>query len=126
MADARDARREILIVEDDWGIRELLTQVLEDEGYHVSSVADGLEALQYLKSARELPTLIVLDFKMPVMDGAEFRMRQQEDVRLAQVPVIFLTADQKGLEDAARMGVTALAKPLKLDALLETVARYAR
>lgn len=116
--------RQILVVDDDSSIREMISQALEDEGYRVSSAAHGLEALDYLKTSRDLPCLIVLDLKMPIMDGAEFRQQQQQDTRLAPIPVLLLTADQNSHKDRVRLGaVKILNKPVKLDTLLETIQR---
>jgi CheY-like chemotaxis protein len=116
--------RQILVVDDDSSIREMIGQALEDEGFRVSSAADGSQALEYLKHNDELPCLIVLDLKMPIMDGAEFRMRQQQDARLSPIPVVLLTADQNHAQERAKMGiVNVLNKPVKLGTLLDTVQR---
>lgn len=116
--------RRILVVDDDSSIREMISQALEDEGYRVHSAAHGLEALDYLKTSPELPCLIVLDLKMPIMDGAEFRQQQRQDARLAKIPVLLLTADQNSHQDRARLGaVKILNKPVKLATLLETIQR---
>src|SRR5205823_6375304 len=77
-APAARASASILIVEDHADLRESLTEILEDEGYVVASAANGLDGLNYLQ-AHPPPRLILLDLKMPVMDGWEFRRRQQED-----------------------------------------------
>src|SRR5205085_3758895 len=66
----------ILIVEDEALIRALLTEILEDEGYRVVSVANGLAALSYLGQYAH-PHLILLDLGMPVMTGWEFCVEQQ-------------------------------------------------
>ena len=111
----------ILVVDDDRGAMEALSDILEYEGYHVQRAQNGLQALEYLREARPCPNLIVLDLLMPVMDGWEFRMRQKEDPELAKVPVLVVTAI------AATAGLDAvgvLRKPVDVDALLRTVARY--
>lgn len=116
--------RQILVVDDDPSIREMIVQVLEDAGYRVSGAADGLEALDYLKTSAELPCLIVLDLRMPIMDGAEFRLRQQEDARLSTIPVLLLTADQNNQKEKAGIGaLSVIKKPIKLAMLLDVVGR---
>jgi CheY-like chemotaxis protein len=115
----------ILVIEDDDAIRELLGQVLEDEGYVVISAADGLQALEQLEQLRELPCLILLDMMMPRMGGRRFREVQQQNPRLAHIPVVLLSArtDLRSVESA----VTAneyLPKPIDLDILVSTVRRY--
>src|SRR5579862_4602951 len=65
----------ILIVDDDPDIRDSLKEVLEDEGYEVNGVANGREALDYLRKSPR-PCVILLDLMMPVMDGWQFRREQ--------------------------------------------------
>ena len=62
----------VLVVEDEEEARSFLTQILEFEGHKVVGFPNGAEALSYLAKA-ELPCLIVLDLRMPVMSGPEFR-----------------------------------------------------
>jgi CheY-like chemotaxis protein len=116
----------ILIIEDEMPIRSLITEILEDEGYPVASATNGLEALMYLQQA-ELPRLILLDLGMPVMSGWAFREAQQRDPTLAAIPVIVMSAlpdlDRKA---AALKAADCLNKPLDIDTLLGTVARYYR
>src|SRR3954470_23175677 len=81
----------VLVVDDDQDIREALCDLLADAGYRAASVANGKEALIYLKSG-ELPCVILLDLMMPVMDGWEFRRQQQGDPRLSKIPVVVITA----------------------------------
>ena len=69
----------ILVVDDDRGAMEALSDILEYEGYHVERAQDGLQALEHLQKSRPSPNLIILDLLMPVMDGWEFRIRQKED-----------------------------------------------
>ena len=111
----------ILVVDDDRGAMEALSDILEYEGYRVQRAQNGLQALEYLQKTRPCPNLIILDLLMPVMDGWEFRMRQKDDPALAKVPVLVVTAI------AATAGIDAVSvlhKPVDVDALLRTVARY--
>ncbi|HEY7426002.1 MAG TPA: response regulator [Gemmataceae bacterium] len=86
-----DAGRSILIIEDDELIRRAMQMVLEWEGYHVSCVNNGQEALDALRSG-ERPALILLDVMMPVLDGQQFRQEQLRDASLAAIPVIVVSA----------------------------------
>ena len=112
----------VLIVEDDADLREMMAQLLQLEGFDAHSVANGREALEYLKEGAP-PQLILLDMMMPVMDGWEFRREQQLSPKLADVPVIVLSA-----LDQTRVGeigaVAFLKKPLDFDRLLDLVRRY--
>ena len=116
----------VLIVEDDADLREMMAQLLTLEGYQIEAVANGREALEYLNEAPR-PDVILLDLMMPIMDGWEFRKRQQNDPALADVPVIVLTAlDQAQARANDLNGVDFLKKPLDFDRLLELVRRRCR
>ncbi|HET9594458.1 MAG TPA: response regulator [Anaeromyxobacteraceae bacterium] len=116
-------RGEVMVIEDDFAIRETLRELLEDQGFHVTGAANGREALARL--AEHAPRLILLDLMMPVMDGIEFRSAQQRDERLAGIPVVVISADHGLAQKASNMAVEGfLAKPFELDELIETVQRY--
>jgi CheY-like chemotaxis protein len=98
--------------------------MLNIEGFHTATVANGREALEYLHGTGK-PNVILLDLMMPIMDGWEFRRRQKADPELAPVPVIILSAlDQTR---AAPVDAEAfLKKPLDFDRLLELVRDHCR
>ena len=113
----------ILIVEDEALIRTLLTEILEDEGYHVVSEANGLAALSYLRQHAH-PRLILLDLGMPVMTGWEFRAEQQRHRTLREIPVIAMSALPDLDRIATLLGVAGcLNKPIDIELLLGTVAQ---
>jgi CheY-like chemotaxis protein len=114
----------VLIVEDDEDLRDMMAQLLSIEGFQATAVANGREALEYLHTAAR-PDVILLDLMMPVMDGWEFRRRQQADPGIAEVPVIVLSAldpSRAATVDAAAF----LKKPLDFDRLLELVRSHCR
>jgi len=114
----------VLIVEDDADLRDMMAQLLSLEGFNAATVANGREALEYLH-AGDRPDVILLDLMMPVMDGWEFRRRQQADPTVSGVPVIVLSA----LDPARAADVNAnafLKKPLDFDRLLALVRGYCR
>jgi CheY-like chemotaxis protein len=114
----------ILIVEDDADLREMMAQLLTLEGFRAETVANGRDALEYLRRG-DPPDLILLDLMMPVMDGWEFRRQQREDPALANVPVVVLSAlDQARVADLG--GTAFLKKPLDFDRLLELVRQHCR
>ena len=114
----------ILIVEDEALIRAVLTEILEDEGYHVVSAANGLLALSYLQQHAH-PRLILLDLGMPVMTGWEFCAEQQRHRTLREIPVILMSALPDLDRKAAALGVAGcLTKPIDIDLLLGMVAQY--
>jgi CheY-like chemotaxis protein len=118
------ARDYILIVEDDFDIREALTQILEEEGYVVRGAANGREALDVANEG-PAPKLILLDLMMPVMNGWQFRAEQLKDPKLASVPVLVISADPQVQPKAASLGVAGLLKkPIALDDLLQAVKTH--
>ena len=115
----------IFIIEDDARIREMLVEVLEEEGYPVQSASNGQEALAVLHAVPNLQKLILLDLMMPVMDGWTFRQEQLRDPALMGVPVVVLSATYELHRQAAIMNVASfLEKPIDLTKLLTTVAHY--
>jgi CheY-like chemotaxis protein len=114
--------RQILIVEDDADLREMMAQLLTLEGYHIATVANGREALDYLSRSGK-PALILLDLMMPVMDGWEFRREQQRDPNLAEVPVVVLSAVDQARAATANAHAF-VKKPIDFDHLLALIGHY--
>ncbi len=112
-----------MVIEDDTDVREAMIAVLEAEGYPALGVANGREALERLERA-EPPALILLDLRMPEMDGVQFRERQVEDPRLRLIPVAVFSAQDESIETAASLGVDCLQKPVDVKALFALVVRY--
>ena len=112
----------ILLVEDDFDVRQALAETLRDEGYPVQCAADGQEALDILRHGNAHPALILLDLMMPRMSGADFRAVQRVDPELGDIPVVVLSADGRMEEKARNLGAAgALHKPVDLDELLATI-----
>jgi DNA-binding response OmpR family regulator len=114
--------KRVLVVDDDAGIREMVTLALTDAGYAVATAADGQAALALVGQFR--PDVILLDMRMPVMDGWAFAQayRAQAD---PQVPIIVCTAARDAAASAAQIAAAAyLAKPFNVEDLLACVARY--
>jgi signal transduction histidine kinase len=118
--EPRVAKR-ILVVEDDRAVQETLGLVLEEEGYEVSRASDGREALTRL-TGNLAPDLILLDLRMPVMDGWSFRNAQRKDSQMAPIPVVAMSADATSRAQAIS-AEAFLRKPLDLEDLLATVRR---
>lgn len=114
----------ILLVEDDFDVREALAETLRDEGYAVDCATDGEDALQILRAGTR-PGLILLDLMMPRMSGSEFRMVQKVDPALRHIPVVLLSADGR-MEDKARAleADGAIRKPIDLPELLSAIERF--
>ena len=113
----------ILLVEDDFDVREALVETLRDRGYEVESAGDGEQALSLLRNGVR-PGLILLDLMMPRMSGSEFRMVQQVDPALSSLPVVLLSADGRMEEKARALQVEgAIRKPIDLDELFAMIER---
>jgi CheY-like chemotaxis protein len=116
--------KRILVVEDDTSIRELLVELLESEGYEVASAVNGLEGLKHLQSQNN-PDLILIDLMMPVMDGYSFRTEQLKNPDWSKIPTVVMSAEANAKEKMKNFNITAfLSKPVELDTILKTVARY--
>jgi CheY-like chemotaxis protein len=113
-----DALR-VLIVDDDGDIRSLFEAGLAMRGYVIESAPNGHEALALMAST-PLPSVIVADLHMPVMDGWQLLTALAADPRLASIPVIVLTAADDPSKRAPRPS-TILLKPVSLDALAAAI-----
>lgn len=114
--------KKILIAEDEPKLREMLAELLTEEGYQVSTAADGEEAVELL--ARESPDLLLLDIKMPNMTGLDVMnaLRQTKP----KLPIIVSSAYSKMASDMTVLtsNVKAyLVKPVDVDELLEAVEK---
>lgn len=119
-----DASGSVLVVDDDFDIREALGGILEDMGFAVQTAADGMEALELLR-ARAHPGLILLDLMMPRMNGYQFRAIQARDPLLSPIPVVVFTADGRIDRHAADLAaLTCLRKPIDVDELVAAVRRH--
>ncbi len=114
----------ILIVEDDFAIRETVADVLEGEGFEVACVANGEEALRRLSDGSAPPGVILLDLMMPVMDGWAFRSAQRQDPRISSIPVVVFSAEAREGAMARLEPDAFLPKPFELERLVDLVGRY--
>lgn len=119
--DARAAARPILVVDDDPEILAMLRDFLESEGLAVRTAANGAEALEALDEV--MPALILLDMRMPVLDGWAFAKRFHE--RALTYPIVVMTAAESARRWAEEIGATGyIAKPFDVNELLETIERH--
>ena len=114
----------ILIVDDDESIRQIVRICLTDEGYEVSEAPNGQVALSALTDFT--PSLILLDLRMPVMDGWEFA-RRYEKMPGPRAPIVAFVAALNAEQDCADLDAAGiLAKPFDLDDLLKAVRNLVR
>lgn len=111
----------MLVVDDDFDLRESLVDLLEDEGFDARWARDGSDGLIELRT-RPHVRVILLDLSMPTMTGLDFRSEQLADPQLADIPVIVLSGAADYRETAAAIGAAAaLPKPFAPDALLGAI-----
>ena len=96
---------------------------LHEEGYLVRSAGNGREALTMLES--EIPAAMLVDLRMPVMDGAELRRHQQQMPAAASVPFILLSAEQSAERVARELDIAdVVAKPFDAAHLSRIIASH--
>lgn len=118
---------EILVVDDTPANLQFLTRILVEDGFRVRPAADGPLALQSV--AAKVPDLILLDVKMPVMDGYEVCRRLKADARSRNVPVIFISAlDDIGdkVSGFEAGGADYITKPFYQDEVLARIKIHLR
>jgi DNA-binding response OmpR family regulator len=119
-----EARSCLLVVDDDHDILFSLQDALEMEGYRVATATNGREAVESLRRGLR-PDLILLDLMMPDVSGWAFRTWQRSHEEFAGIPVIIVSGQGLSASEVSRLGVEGyLPKPLDLDELLSTVARF--
>ena len=116
-------RKQILVVDDQLGIRKLLEEVLTEQGYEVRLAANGLEALARVEES--MPELIFMDMKMPGMDGIE-ALREFKKIGVSE-KVIMMTAygELELVNEAKALGaLDYITKPFDIMAVAEKAKKY--
>jgi CheY-like chemotaxis protein len=117
------AQPRILVVDDDTSIRSFVEMALDSEGYVVSTATNGAQALAVTDQVQ--PDLILLDMRMPIMDGWTFARMYREQARGPKAPIVVITAATDAGERAAEIQADGyLGKPFDLDELLGLVQKY--
>jgi len=125
IADAGERRSgPVLLVEDDRDIRQMMAELLEDEGYECIVAEDGRAALDVL--SRQTPSLLLIDLLMPIMNGIELITRLRDDPRWSDLPMVVMTAagDRIIGVDVESLDVPVLRKPVEIGSLAQVLARH--
>jgi CheY-like chemotaxis protein len=113
--------RSVLVIDDDDDLVALEAHILEGAGYHVRTASDGCEGLE--RVAEQMPSLILLDMRMPRMNGSEFALEFRRRYGRA-CPIVVVTAAENAHVRAREAGAEAVfTKPFEIEELLETAAR---
>jgi len=124
MVQGPHAGKRVLVIDDDFATREMLSLVLAGDGYRVAMASHGIDALERLRGF-EAPDLIILDLKMPKMDGCAFCEERHKSPRWATIPTIVVSGVSDAEEQAAALGALAyLQKPIDTVRLLELLHRH--
>jgi CheY-like chemotaxis protein len=109
----------VLIVEDDDDVRGFMELLVSSCGYETMTARDGQEALAKMRERK--PCMVLLDLQMPRMDGWQFREVQLQDVALARIPVVCLTAFFDPAQVSRQLGVRCLTKPTDFPTVIDAV-----
>ncbi len=117
------SRPRVLLADDDPRVLSVVSRYLDLEGYDMSTVSDGLDAVT--DRDRDRPDLIILDIMMPGIDGIEACRRIRANAATAQTPVLMFSALSEEAEVARLAGADGmLPKPFNLPALAEAVKTF--
>lgn len=119
----------VLIVDDSPSVRHVNSKLIKNAGWQPLLAKDGLEALEILQNASELPRAIMTDVEMPRMDGYEFLASIKRQNHLREIPVIMITSrsGDKHRRKAYNLGVSAyLNKPFEESILIEKIRELTR
>jgi CheY-like chemotaxis protein len=106
-----------LVVDDSMLIRYTVSRFLEERGFTVESVTNGIEAIQILERVR--PDLIVTDMQMPKMNGSELITALKSKAETANIPIIIVAGRGSGFDTAEKRANFAIYKDIDLEGQLE-------
>lgn len=116
------AGKTILIVDDEFGILEVLESILSDAGFKVTTAVNGQDALVHLQD--NVPDLVIVDYMMPLLNGAGVIEAMRANGRLSAVPVILTSALPERTISERCVGYQAFVrKPFKSERLMQEISR---
>jgi CheY-like chemotaxis protein len=112
----------IVVVDDEFGLVDVLAAGLSDVGYRVLTAANGVQGLETM--AEHTPDLVLLDYMMPLLDGPGVLGAMRADPKLSTVPVVLMSSMPESVVRARCQGYVAfLRKPFDFDALMGAIDR---
>ena len=116
-------KKRILIIDDEFGLADIVAQVLDDVGYDASVAINGRLGLDRLQE--QGADLVLLDIMMPIMDGRAMLREMRNDARFKSVPVVLMTAVPEALpREEPSLHQAALVKPFSLEELFAVIRRF--
>ena len=113
-------KRKILIVDDDCGIVDALTLILEDEGFETESTCQNKEIYEKISSL--LPDIILLDVLISGVDGRDICKKLKDDIKTKNIPIIMLSAHPSAKQTVLNCGADYfIPKPFEVEELMETI-----
>ena len=116
--------RSILIVDDEFGLAEMLREMLRDHGFDVTVAINGRLALDIL-GERQVD-LVITDMMMPVMDGSELAAAMRKSELLRRIPIVMMTSLPAGIPQQDHLFDAVLRKPFTPQVLLAAIHTYVR
>ena len=111
----------VLVVDDEFGVAEVLQSILEDEGYRVVTAINGKQALTRL--GEHTPDVIMLDYMMPIMDGTQTLAAIRKEPASRNIPVIMMSSlEEAAVRETCTDYDTFLRKPFRAMAVVRLVA----
>jgi len=115
---------EVLVVDDNDDVRDAFITLLVMNGYEAVGASGGVAALELLHAGAR-PCVVLLDLRMPEMDGWTVWARMHAEPALASIPVVMVSGDPEQSRRAETLGMrNFMRKPIDAEKLLATVARY--
>ena len=115
----------VLLVDDNRELSETLAEFLSLNGYAVQCAANGREAVQKITNSHIRPALILLDLKMPVLDGWGFLAERTKEPLLADVPIVIMSGCRDVAQKAKETGAVAVVrKPVEPQTLLRVIEHF--
>ena len=108
----------VLVVDDEFGVADLIDAILTDEGYRVLTAANGRQGLEVL--AKEQPDLVFLDYMMPVMDGGTVLQTISGSAELKRIPVVMMSSlPEMSVKERCSGYVAFMRKPFKITEVID-------
>lgn len=114
--------RTVLVVDDEFGVAEVLDAILTDEGYRVITATNGRQALARI--AEQRPDLVLLDYMMPILDGVAVLRALSADPAADGLPVVVMSAlPEEAISTETGRYAAFLRKPFQIRTVLAAISR---